>query len=365
MPKPRLTQLKTMLPSTPVLLCWLGLIVALVWAYWLALDRLVITWWEDEDYQHGFFVPVFSLVLLWFRRDMVDPFPDRGSLWGLAFFGLWAVMRWVTARFFYIHFDMFSVLPFLAGVAVFLGGWRALRWAWPSIAFLVFMIPLPGFLAGQLRYPLQQIATRISVFLIETLGVPADVQGEHSNVISLTNGQLNVVEACSGLRMLMLFVAICVGAAFLIRRAPWEKVVIVLSAIPIAVFANVMRISITAVLYELARKWPNLIDTQAADHFFHDWAGYFMMPLALLVLWGEVTLLKMLFLEPPTERPLVLGPSLAAGLRTAASQAGKTQQTKTANTSTQQTQTQQTKPQQTEGQQATVTPARPDENHDA
>ena len=317
---PTLAQWKSIQPRRPVLACWIALIAALGWAYWMAGNRLLLSWSQNPDYGHGFFVPVFAVVLLWVRRDMVDFLPGHGSLWGLGFFAAWAAMRWVTSRFFFIHFDMFSLLPFFAGVAVFLGGWQAFRWAWPSIVFLVFMIPLPGFLAGQLRYPLQQLATSISVFIVQTLGMPAAIEGEQSNVISLTEGQLGVVEAGSGLRRLMLFFAICVGAAFLTRCPPWEKIVFVLSAIPIAVFSNVMRITVTAILYEAARRWPNVIDTAAADHFFHNWAGYFMMPLAMLVLWGEMTLLKMLFIESAHQRPLVLGGSLAANLRAAGSQ---------------------------------------------
>ena len=166
---------------------------------------------------------------------------------------------------------------------------------WPSLLFLFFMLPLPGFLESMLRQPLQDFGTMTSVFVIQTLGIAAVAQG---NVIQLTKGELGVVEACSGLRMLMLFFAICVGAAFMLRCAIWEKVLIVVSAIPIAIFSNVARITITAILYEAARKWPTVISTETADWVFHDMAGLLMMPLALLLLWGEMALLSKLLLEP-------------------------------------------------------------------
>jgi exosortase/archaeosortase family protein len=124
-------------------------------------------------------------------------------------------------------------------------------------------------------------------------------------VIQLTGGtQLGVVEACSGLRMLMLFFAICLGAAILLRRPLWEKIVIVISAIPIAVFSNVVRITLTAFLHEQ-------VSAELADRVFHDLAGLLMMPLALLLLWGEMVLLGNLFLEPVSEGPLSLGDSVA------------------------------------------------------
>jgi len=211
-----------------------------------------------------------------------------------------------TAYFGYAPLARLSILPCLAGVTLIIGGWRALRWAWPSIAFLVFMIPLPGALASALRQPLQTLGTHMSVFVIQTLGIPAIAQG---NVIVLTEGELGVVEACSGLRMLMLFFAICIGAALVMRCELWEKFLVAISAVPIAVVSNMTRITVTAVLYEMARKWPNVMSTETAEWVFHDMAGFLMMPLAMLLLWGEMVLLSKLFFEPVSTSSL--GMSLA------------------------------------------------------
>ncbi len=319
MPLPTSTELKRELkhfvPGWPVLSCWLVLAAILLWSYAPALGRLTQAWWQQPDYGHGWFVPMFSLVLLWLRREMMKPLPTSGSWWGLAFLAVWVLMRGVTAYWNILAFDTYSMLPFLAGTALLIGGWRALHWSWPSIVFLGFMVPLVSAFATALRNELQWIATQISVFLIQTIGIAAAVTGEGSNVIQVPSGKLQVVEACSGLRMLMLFAAICVGAAFVIRSPLWQKIVILFSAVPIALFANVARITVTAVLYELARKWPALIDTHTADDFFHNWAGYFMMPLAMVILFAETALLDRLFLEPIEQRPLGLGGSLAGGLQ--------------------------------------------------
>jgi exosortase len=253
--------------------------------------------WSRPDYQHGFFVPVFSLVLLWLRREMILPLPERGSWWGLAFFPAWAALRWLSAYFRVLVWDPLSLIPFFLGVAVFVGGWRALRWAWPSILFLVFMLPLPGFLDSAFRYPLQRLATIISVFVVQTIGIPAVAEG---NVINLSEGQLEVARACSGLRMMMFFSAACVGAAFVLRVALWEKIVIIASAVPIALVSNVARITATAIVRELVTLTPTGIDA------VHEYAGYLMMPFAMLVVWGEVILLRKLFAGPAAERPLPL-----------------------------------------------------------
>ena len=165
---------------------------------------------------------------------------------------------------------------------LFIGGWKVLRWAAPSIAMLVFMIPLPGFLATLLAHPLQRIATIASTYMIQTIGVPAVADG---NVISLGDSQIGVAEACNGLRNMMLFVAVCSAVAFIVRRPLLEKVIIVLSAAPIAVIANLVRITVTAVLHSMSHH-------DLANTTYHDLAGWFMMPLAVVLLWIELAILR-------------------------------------------------------------------------
>ena len=196
------------------------LAVAFVWFYWSSIHKLGRIWWTQEDYQHGFVVPIFAVVLLWLRREMILPFAGRGSWWGLAFLALWALMRWAAVYFNFEGLPEMSMVPFLAGVALFVGGWQGFRWAWPAVLFLVFMIPLPGAVQGMARLQMQTLATKLSVFVIQTLGIPAVPEGV---VIQLTDKPLRVAEACSGLRMLSLFFAACVGAAFIIRKPLWEK----------------------------------------------------------------------------------------------------------------------------------------------
>jgi len=271
---------------------WVGgaiLALVLVLSYGQELRSLVNRWRTEEDYNHGFLVPPFAAFLLWYRRELM-PKAAEGSLWGLGFFALGAIVRWAATLFLlYDDLDPFSMWCFLAGVAVFLAGWPALRWSWPAIFFLVFMIPLPGPVATAMGAPLQRIGALASTYLLQTLGIPAMAQGV---VITLSHGQLEVERACSGLRMLMLFVAVCVGAALVIRRPPWEKLAVVLSAPPIAVVANVLRITITGVLTDT---------TGANADAVHTVAGYLMMPLAVLMIWGEMALLERIFLPAESE----------------------------------------------------------------
>ena len=232
--------------------CGLAVLVATVGVTYYATERfLVRTWYQEPDYGHGFFVPLFSLYLLWHRRGMVDPLPTKWSWWALPMFALSAVIRWASV---YLHLsgDHYSIFPMLIGVALLLGGWRALHWSWPSILFLAFMIPLPGSVKVMLAQPLQQVATASSVYVIQTLGLPSVAEG---TTIQLPSGPLDVEQACSGISMLMLFFAICVGAVLVLRMSLWEKCVIVASAMPIAVISNVFRVTVAGVLVELVGPW--------------------------------------------------------------------------------------------------------------
>ena len=196
MATPDRVELKHWQPSAPVLCAWGVLLVVFGYAYWETIRFLVGTWWSQDDYHHCFFVPLFSLYLLWHRREMVDPLPTKGSWWCLPMFAAAAVIRFATVDLHYT-IDHYSVFPFLVGLALCLGGWRALQWSWPAIGFLVFMIPLPGDVAVLLSHPLQRIATTFGVYAIQTLGIPAVAAG---TTIELTlPPPLEVAEACSGI----------------------------------------------------------------------------------------------------------------------------------------------------------------------
>jgi exosortase len=302
-----LDELKRLMPEPLVLVGWLIAAVVFTCFYWSSLGHLVGTWYNHEDYQHGFVVPFFALYLLWIRRDILLAEKSKGSLWGLAFFGVWAVMRWTSIYFNYGTLPELSMLPFFAGVALFVGGWAGFSWSWPSILFLFFMMPLPGAVQGLASEQLQSVATRLSTFVIQTFGIAAVAQG---NVIQLAERPLEVARACSGLRMMMLFFALCIGAAFIAKRPLWERLVMIASAAPIAVAANVARIVMTAVAYQIGTTWPSVLDLDQYGEAIHNWAGYLMMPIGLLMLLAETSLLTALMIES-VEHGLVGGRAMS------------------------------------------------------
>lgn len=264
-------------------------LLCLLWAYWPTLLELAATWSNNPQYQHGFLVPVFAAFLLYLRRDKLDTDAMRPSLWGLLLVGLALAMRLVGAYRYYVSLDSISLVPCIAGLVLLVGGRAAWRWAWPAVLFLGFMIPLPYFAAVAMSGSLQRIATISSTFILQTLGMPALAEG---NVILINEHQIGIVEACSGLRMLVVFFALAT-AVVLVAQRPWiDRVLILASAVPIALVSNIIRVTATGMMYEAGY-------SEMASHFFHDVAGYVMMPLALGMLWVELKVLAALVVEAP------------------------------------------------------------------
>lgn len=262
-------------------------LAGLTWAYWTTLVEMASVWSHNPQYSHGYLVPGFALALLWFRRSLRPTFPLRPTWWGVLLLAAGIGLRLGGTFYFYPWCSNISLVPTLAGLCLMVGGWSAGRWAWPAIAFLTFMVPLPYTFSGRLTRPLQEIATVCSTFLLQTIGIPAINEG---NLILLSESEIGVVEACSGLRMLVIFFALSTAVALLIRRPLWEKIVLVLSAIPIALASNIIRITATGILHET-------VNSEVANLVFHDLAGWLMMPLALAFLWMELQVLCRLWLE--------------------------------------------------------------------
>jgi exosortase len=218
------------------------------------------------------------------------------SWWGLQFLLTGLVLWLAGARIYLEAVEAFSLLLTLAGLCLLVGGWAALRWAWPAIAFLGFMLPLPFQVDQFLAQPLRRVATVSSTYLLQLLGFPALSEG---NIILIGELRLGVVEACSGLGMLVTFFALATAVALVIRRGPADRVVLVVSAVPIALIANVLRITATAAAHVK-------LGSAAANGWLHDVSGWLMMPLALGLLVLELWYLDRLFRPDEAPRPLPL-----------------------------------------------------------
>jgi exosortase len=276
----------------------LGLALAgcLAWSYWPTCSDIAERWSHDPSYSHGFLVPLFAAYLLYLRRDHLTKGKLSPSAAGLGLILGALAMRLVGTRFHYGWFDQLSIIPCIGGIAWLLGGRTVVRWAWPALAFLLFMIPLPHSLAHALSGPMQSFATVSSTFFLQVLGRPALAEG---NVILINDVELGIVEACSGLRMLVVFFALSTGVAMLIKKPLWEKLLVGFSAIPIALVTNILRITVTGLLHDT-------VGSEIANAIFHDLAGWLMMPLGLAFLGLELLLLNRLLIDPAPSAPALV-----------------------------------------------------------
>ena len=257
----------------------------LLWAYWPALTRLVHRWLYESRYSHGFVVPLLALLVWWVRRREQPLTESQPSWWGVPLVLCGVVLRLVGAYYYLDFFDAFSLLPVLLGLVLLIGGWPLARQIAPSIGVLFFMLPWPFQLEGALSGPLQRLGTVVSTFALQTLGLPAVSEG---NIILIDDLEIGVLEACNGLGMLTAFFAISTTVALVIRRPLLDRVAVFLSAIPIGVLMNLLRLTATGLLYAI-------LGAPVAQMFFHDLAGWLMMPLALAAVGLELYLLRRLF----------------------------------------------------------------------
>jgi exosortase len=256
------------------------LCAAFVWAYWATFVTLVQVWESEPDYSHGYFVMPIAAYFLWARRSTFPGIDRRHAIWpGIVLLTLAVSLRYVAAVFYLEPVDGWSLLVWFAGLAWLLGGWRYVRWALPSILFLFFMIPLPFRIERMLSYPLQRIAAIGSSWVLQCCGLAATAQG---NTILMEKHTLEVEQACSGLTIFIGIAALAFAYVVLVRRSWWEKTLLILATLPIALIANSTRIVITGLLMENS-------SGEAAKKFSHDMAGWLMLPFAALlfalVLW--------------------------------------------------------------------------------
>jgi exosortase len=142
---------------------------ALLWVYWPTLRGLLDTWSSDAKYSHGYLVPVFAVALLWLRREQaVGAVRFCPSGWGVLVLLAGLAVRAVGTYLYLPWFSSVSIVPCVAGICVLFGGWPALRWAWPAVAFLVFMLPLPYRVEVAVAHPLQRVATLASTYTLQT-----------------------------------------------------------------------------------------------------------------------------------------------------------------------------------------------------
>jgi exosortase len=276
------------LPWQPRLWSLAAAILVLGIAYAPNFRELHAIWARDADYSHGYLVIPIALVILWTRLKEGKPEPVSIPAPWLS----WLFLAMVLAARALAYernsqwLESVTMLPAIACTAWIFGGWPLLRRALPAIAFLIFMLPLPQAVNNLVSLPLQRIAATGSCFLLQLSGLWSVQEG---NIINLRTphgmDQLDVARACSGLRMLTMLAATVAATIILIPLPTWQRISLLLSAVPIALLTNMIRI--------VATGWCSYLGLN--KQLAHDWSGLLIeMPLGLALVWLELKVLSWL-----------------------------------------------------------------------
>ncbi len=262
-----------------------AVIAAFVYCYWTTILDLFKEWQVNDNYSVGMLVPVAALYLIWQEREGLRKIEIKPCWFGLLPIVLAYFARDFGLRDLYESAERYALVLTIVGVVMLLAGWRVFLKLFWVMGFLFLMVPFPGKIHNLISGRLQEQATSGAVFVLELFGTAVTHEG---NVLVL-NGetQVAVAEACSGLRMLTAFIVVGCVLAYVVNRPRWQKIVLVISTIPVAILCNLIRLVVTAWLY-------TLFSSQLAERFFHDFAGWTMMPLAILILAGELWLMSVL-----------------------------------------------------------------------
>lgn len=261
------------------------LLLLLVALYWQVVPEMVLQWENDENYSHGFLVPFISGYFLWQRwPELRERLVEPANL-GLAVIVaalLQLLVAWLGTEYFTMRS---SLIVLLAGVTLFWFGWEVLKGMALPLGYLFFMVPIPYIIYDMVAFPLKLFVTKASVGVLKLAGVVVLREG---NIIMFPTTTLEVADACSGIRSLLSLLALAVAYAFVINIPPRLRVVLIVSALPIAVFTNALRVIVTGFL---AQWWG----AKAAEGFFHEFAGFAVFALAMVLLVAFGALLKRFF----------------------------------------------------------------------
>jgi exosortase len=280
----------------------LAISAALVFVYGVVLSKLGHDWWTDENYSHGLLIPFIIGYIIWTQRDHFTRGTAQPSVFlggGLVLLALLMLFAGTAGAELFIQ--RISLVFMLTGIVIYFWGYRLMRLLLVPLGLLLLAIPIPAIVFNKVAFPLQLFASRCAVWTMSMFDIPVLRQG---NVIELLplgareTKKLEVVEACSGIRSLMTLLTLAVVFAYftypdsedgndnpkgrwswLKSYAWWRSAIIVLSAVPIAILTNALRVSGTGVL-------SHYYGTEVADGFFHSFSGWVIYIVAFLLLFA-------------------------------------------------------------------------------
>ena len=217
----------------------------LVMLYYRIVPDMVMDWYKDDNYSHGFLVPIIAGYFLWQRWPELKEKVVKPEGMGLALV-LLALLQltiaWLGSEYFTMRS---SLIVLLAGLALYLFGREVLKGLALPLGYLIFMVPIPYIIYDAVAFPLKLLITKASVATLQMMGVIVMREG---NIIMLPTTTLEVADACSGIRSLMSLLALAAAYAFMIQTSNLKRAILILSAVPIAIFTNGLRVIVTGIL---------------------------------------------------------------------------------------------------------------------
>jgi exosortase D (VPLPA-CTERM-specific) len=303
-------QLPLVSSTRAVLLGFVGTLIALV-AFSDPLMQLVHRWATQEEYSHGFLIPIVTVWLFWVRRETLQANVGRPVWTGPLAMLLATIMHLIGQMSAIPILSQVAFVVALIGLILSLGGYSLFRAAIVPILFLLFAIPMPSFIDSTLSLRLQLVSSQLGAFFIRLVGIPVYLDG---NVIDLGFYQVQVVEACSGLRYIYPLLSLSFLAAYFFKAPLWQRALVFFSVVPIAIVMNSIRIGLVGVTV-------NYWGTQAADGVLHFFEGWFVFLMCACILVLEIYLLARIvrkpffdvFALPRVTSKVPQGPSVGAG----------------------------------------------------
>jgi exosortase len=261
----------------------LGLGISFLILYYPVIFHMISDWLNDDNYSHGFLVPLIAGYMIWLEKDYLKNTKSKPSILGfmvlICGMGIFVIGN-IGAELFMMRF---SIIVTIFGLAIYIFGNIVGRKIAFPLLYLVFMIPLPAILWNHVAFPLQLFAAKLSANAIIALGIPVL---RHGNILELSNTTLEVVDACSGLRSLTSLLALSAAFAYIAPlKKKSDKLVLFFSAVPIAVGVNILRLSITAIMAQY-------IGPELAQGFLHDFSGLLVFFVALFLFFSVYSVMN-------------------------------------------------------------------------